>query len=236
MEYAINRTGNRYMTPTGTAFSGDHLNALCRAVARLPDARGPQGRDDAEADREGDHRVRREGGGHEKDLPVVATHEAGHFLVSIFCPNHQPPEKVTIQSDMPWAPFFTQFKHEKNRIGMSRAEMLDQLAVLYGGIEAERLLGRRRVRPGPSGMGAPGSDLSRASLIAEYMVQVCGMSNLAAPLRLVPRREGRPGGAVGLDGRGDRPAGEHDRRGGAGEGGVDPRQAQGRPQSASATS
>src|SRR5436190_19672321 len=35
MEYAINRTGNRYTTPTGTAFSGDHINAICRAVARL---------------------------------------------------------------------------------------------------------------------------------------------------------------------------------------------------------
>ena len=67
---------------------------------------------------------------HEKDLPVVATHEAGHFLVSIFCPHHAPPEKVTIQSNMPWAPFFTQFKHEKKRIGMSRSEMLDILTVL----------------------------------------------------------------------------------------------------------
>ena len=70
---------------------------------------------------------------HEKDLPMVATHEAGHFLVSIFCPHHPPPEKVTIQSDMPWAPFFTQFKHEKKRIGMSRNEMLDEITVLYGG-------------------------------------------------------------------------------------------------------
>src|SRR5436305_1188158 len=35
MEYAVSRTGERYMTPTGTPFSGDHLNAICRAVARL---------------------------------------------------------------------------------------------------------------------------------------------------------------------------------------------------------
>jgi cell division protease FtsH len=182
MEYAINRTGNRYMTPTGTAFSGDHLNAICRSVARLrmrEDIKGETTPKIIEkALTEFDEKVEV----HEKDLPVVATHEAGHFLVSIFCPNHQPPEKVTIQSDMPWAPFFTQFKQEKNRIGMSRNEMLDQLAVLYGGIEAERLL-VGDVSTGASGMGSPGSDLSRASLIAEYMVQVCGMSNLAAPLR-----------------------------------------------------
>ncbi|AWM36931.1 ATP-dependent zinc metalloprotease FtsH 1 [Gemmata obscuriglobus] len=182
LEYAITRTGNRYMTPTGTAFSGDHLNALCRSVARLRLREGITGETTPKliekAITEFDEKVEV----HEKDLPVVATHEAGHFLVSIFCPHHQPPEKVTIQSDMPWAPFFTQFKQEKNRIGMSRNEMLDQLAVLYGGIEAERLL-IGDVSTGASGMGAPGSDLSRASLIAEYMVQVCGMSNLAAPLR-----------------------------------------------------
>jgi cell division protease FtsH len=182
LEYAVNRTGNRYMTPTGTAFSGDHLNAICRAVARLrmrETVTGPTTPKIIEkALTEFDEKVEV----HEKDLPVVATHEAGHFLVSIFCDNHQQPEKVTIQSDMPWAPFFTQFKQEKNRIGMSRNEMLDQIAVLYGGIEAERLL-EGDVSTGASGMGHPGSDLSRASLFAEYMVEVCGMSNLAAPLR-----------------------------------------------------
>src|SRR5207253_6500312 len=35
LDYAIRRTGENYITATGTPFSGDHLNALCRAVARL---------------------------------------------------------------------------------------------------------------------------------------------------------------------------------------------------------
>ncbi|HZT79327.1 MAG TPA: ATP-binding protein, partial [Gemmataceae bacterium] len=35
LDYAVRRTGDGYATPTGTPFSGDHLNALCRAVARL---------------------------------------------------------------------------------------------------------------------------------------------------------------------------------------------------------
>jgi cell division protease FtsH len=182
LDYAVTRTGERYMTPTGTPFSGDHINAICRAVARLrmrENIAGPTTSKVIEkALTEFDEKVEL----HEKDLPVVATHEAGHFLVSIFCPNHPPPEKVTIQSDMPWAPFFTQFKHEKKRIGMSRNEMLDILCVLYGGIEAERLL-VGDVSTGASGMGDPRSDLARASMFAEYMVEVCGMSNLAAPLR-----------------------------------------------------
>ncbi len=190
MEYAVNRTGNRYMTHTGTAFSGDHVNAICRSVARLRMRENITGETNPKliekALTEFDEKVEL----HEKDLPVVATHEAGHFLVSIFCPHHPPPEKVTIQSDMPWAPFFTQFKHEKKRIGMSRSEMLDILTVLYGGIEAERLL-VGDVSTGASGMGSPGSDLSRASELAEMIVEVCGMSNLAAPLRSFHDHEGK---------------------------------------------
>src|SRR5215210_3132132 len=85
MEYAVNRTGNRYMTPTGTAFSGDHLNAICRSVARLRMRENIKGETDPKliekALTEFDEKVEV----HEKDLPVVATHEAGHFLVSIFC-------------------------------------------------------------------------------------------------------------------------------------------------------
>jgi cell division protease FtsH len=121
---------------------------------------------------------------------MVAVHEAGHFLVSIFCPNHAPPEKVTIQSDMPWAPFFTQYKHDKRKIGHSRGELLDILCVLYGGIEAERLL-LGDVSTGASAFGDPRSDLSRASDLAAIFVEGCGMSNLAAPLRTFRDREGK---------------------------------------------
>ena len=39
------------MTPTGTPFSGDHLNALCRSVARLRMREDVNGRDDPEAHR-----------------------------------------------------------------------------------------------------------------------------------------------------------------------------------------
>ena len=35
VDYAVRRTGDNFMTNTGTAFSGDHLNALCRSVARV---------------------------------------------------------------------------------------------------------------------------------------------------------------------------------------------------------
>ena len=190
LDYAVRRTGENYVTPTGTPFSGDHLNALCRAVARL------RMREDTREETtpklieraltEFEDRVELD----DKDALMVATHEAGHFLCAIFCPHHAPPEKVTIQSDMPWSPFFTAFKHDKRRIGHSRNELLDILCVLYGGIEAERLL-LGDVSTGASGFGNPRSDLARATELASVFVDTLGMSNLAAPLRTFRDKDGR---------------------------------------------
>jgi len=182
LDYAVRRTGEQYISNTGTPFSGDHLNALCRAVARLRMRENIEGETTPKLIERGltefDEKVEL----NEKDSLMVATHESGHFLCAIFCPHHAPPEKVTIQSDMPWAPFFTQFKHDKRRIGYSRNELLDILTVLYGGIEAERVV-IGDVTTGASGMGNPSSDLHRATSLAEMFVEVCGMSSLAAPLR-----------------------------------------------------
>lgn len=190
MDYAVRRTGENYMTATGTPFSGDHLNALCRSVARLRMREDIKGETTPKLVERGLTEFDEKMDISEKDSHMVAVHEAGHFLVSIFCPNHAPPEKVTIQSDMPWAPFFTMYKHDKKKIGHSRAELLDILCVLYGGIEAERLL-LGDVSTGASAFGDPRSDLSRASDLAAIFVEGCGMSNLAAPLRTFRDREGK---------------------------------------------
>jgi cell division protease FtsH len=190
MDYAVRRTGENYMTSTGTAFSGDHLSALCRAVARLRMREEITGETNPKLIERGltefDEKI--ELG--DKDAVMVATHEGGHFLCAIFCPHHAPPEKVTIQSDMPWAPFFTQFKHDKRKIGYSRNELLDILTVLYGGIEAERVL-MGDISTGASAFGDPKSDLARASDLAETFVEGCGMSNIAAPLRTFRDHHGK---------------------------------------------
>jgi cell division protease FtsH len=190
LEYAVRRTGENYMTSTGTAFSGDHLNALCRSVARLRMREDIKGETTPKLIERGLTEFDEKHELSEKDSVMVATHEAGHFLCAIFCPHHAPPEKVTIQSDMPWAPFFTQFKHDKRKIGYSRNELLDILTVLYGGIESERLL-IGDVSTGASAFGDPKSDLSRASDLAEIFVEGCGMSSIAAPLRTFRDHEGK---------------------------------------------
>lgn len=190
MDYAVRRTGENYMTATGTPFSGDHLNALCRAVARLRLRENITGPTTPQLIERGLTEFEDRLTLQEQDAVIVATHEAGHFLVAIFCPHHPPPEKVTIQSDVPWAPFFTQYKHDKHKIGHMRSELLDIICVLYGGIEAERLL-LGDISTGASGFGDPRSDLARATELATTLVEACGMSQLPAPLRTFRDQQGR---------------------------------------------
>jgi cell division protease FtsH len=188
--YAVRRTGGSYMTPTGTPFSGDHIQAMCRAVARIrlrEDRSDGTTADDVERGlTEYEDRLEVS----DKDAVLVATHEAGHFLCSLLCPHHQPPERITIQSRMPWVPFYTEFQKEDTRsVGFSRNQLLDQMCVLYGGIEAERLL-LGDVTTGASGGGDPRSDLSRATHIAQMMVEVCGMGSPITGLRFYRDKKG----------------------------------------------
>ena len=164
LEYAVRRTGDSYMTPTGTPFSGDHLNALCRAVARLrlrEDSTGETTpkvveRGLTEFDEKVEICTRR-------TAVMVATHEAGHFLVSLFCPHHaaaregDDPERHAVG-----AVLHAVQARQAARSATARNELLDILCVLYGGIEAERLL-LGDVSTGASGFGDPRSDLSRAT-------------------------------------------------------------------------
>jgi cell division protease FtsH len=190
VDYAVRRTSENFLTNTGTPFSGDHLNALCRSVARIrlrDDLTGPTTPKEIER---GFNEYEEKLELTDKDAGLVATHEAGHFVVSLFCPHHPPPERVTIQSEMPWAPFYTGYKKDDTRkVGYSRNELLDRLCVLYGGIEAERLtIGD--VSSGASGFGSPSGDLYRGTQMAQMIVEVCGMSNLAAPLRVFRDEKG----------------------------------------------
>jgi cell division protease FtsH len=184
LEYSIRRTSESYPTATGTRYSGDHLNALCRAIARRRTRENLTGEtipDDVERGlTEYEDRVELA----DKDAPLVATHEAGHFVCALCCPHHRLPERITIRNRVPWVPFVTEFqKDNTERIGYTREELFEMIVVLYGGMEAERLL-LGDVSSGAGGFGDPSSDLSRATRLAHVMVEVLGMSEQQAALRV----------------------------------------------------
>jgi cell division protease FtsH len=178
LEYAVRRTGEGYSTPTGTPFSGDHLNALCRSVARIrlrENRTGPTTPEDIERGlTEYEERLQLT----PREEKLLATHEAGHAVCSLFCPLHPPIERITIRSETSWAPAYVRYQQDDTRrIGLTRNQMMDDLCVLYGGIEAERLL------LDDVSTGAAGSDLDRATRVAHYLVEVSGMGGAETGLR-----------------------------------------------------
>jgi cell division protease FtsH len=170
LDYAVRRTGSGYLTPQGTEFSGDHLNALCRSLARIrlrENHTAPARPSDVErALTEYEDRLDLT----PREERLLATHESGHAICALFCPLHPPIERITIRAETSWAPAYVRFKgDDSRRIGLTFRQMMDDLCVLYGGIEAERLL------LDDVSTGAAGSDLDRATRLAHFMVELCGM-------------------------------------------------------------
>jgi cell division protease FtsH len=170
LDYAVKRTGPLYLTPTGTPTSGDHLNALCRAVARLRLRESVTGPTTPELVERGLTEYDEKLDFTPQEERLLATHEAGHAVVSLFSEHSRTIERITIRSEMSWAPAYVSYQDDKTRrIGETRNQMLDDLTVLLGGIEAERLL------LGDVSTGAGGSDLIRATHVAHLVIEALGM-------------------------------------------------------------
>ena len=168
LEFAVRRTGEYVEgAAAGTRFSGDHINALCRAVARnrlRDDRSGPT--ESADIDRALTEWVDRP-----KMTPaeerVVATHEAGHAVCAMFCPHSPPIDRISIRADMAGALGFVRHQDHAHKYVVTQARLLDDICVLMGGREAELLL-LNDLSIGSSG------DLVRATEIARAMVEEFG--------------------------------------------------------------
>lgn len=188
LEYAVERTGESFMTPQGTPFSGDHLQAMCRAVSRI------RLRDDR-SDESSQEDIERALSEYEdrleltpKEEQIVAVHESGHLICAIASPEYPRPERITIRSEIPWAGGYVRYEKDKSmRLGWTRQRFLDMLCVLMGGVEAERLL-IGDVTTGAG--GGPRSDLGRATAIAHSMVELFGMGGNSTGLRVYRDEKG----------------------------------------------
>ena len=105
---------------------------------------------------------------HEKKL--TAYHEAGHALVGLMVPEHDPVYKVTI-IPRGRALGVTMFLPEQDRYSHSKTRLESQLASLFGGRVAEELIfGAEHATTGAS------NDIMRATEIARKMVTSWGLS------------------------------------------------------------
>lgn len=169
LDYTVRRTGDFVLgQAAGTFYTGDHLNALCRSIARI------RLRETLEADT-GPELV-------EQALTewlerprmtaaeewVLATHEAGHAIVSLFCDNTPSIDRITIASEMQWSFGYVKYADPTHRYVRTVNYYLDQVCVALGAREAERLL------LDDISMGS-GQDLYFATMIARELVESQGL-------------------------------------------------------------
>jgi cell division protease FtsH len=104
----------------------------------------------------------------EKERKIIAYHEGGHALVGHAMPHADPVHKITI-IPRGRALGYTASAPSEDKFLVSRAEMMDQLAMLLGGRAAEELVFHEPTT------GAA-NDIEKATQIARGMVTEYGMS------------------------------------------------------------
>jgi len=104
----------------------------------------------------------------EKERKIIAYHEGGHALVGHALPNADPVHKITI-IPRGRALGYTASAPAEDKFLVSRAEMMDQLAMLLGGRTAEELVFHEPTT------GAA-NDIEKASSVARGMITEYGMS------------------------------------------------------------
>jgi cell division protease FtsH len=107
---------------------------------------------------------------------LTAYHEAGHAIVGLSVPEHDPVHKVTI-IPRGRALGVTMFLPEQDRYSHSKVSLESRLASLYGGRVAEELtFGDDAVTTGAS------NDIQRATQLARDMVTKYGLSEELGPM------------------------------------------------------
>ena len=119
----------------------------------------------------------------EKEKEMTAYHEAGHALIALHEPEHDPLHKVTI-IPRGRALGVTMSLPERDRYGMSRAEIEAKLTMMFGGRLAEEIIyGPANVTTGAS------DDIRQATNLARRMVTEWGMSDRLGRLRYTDNEE-----------------------------------------------
>ena len=112
----------------------------------------------------------------DEEKRMTAYHEAGHAIVGVTVPEHDPVYKVTI-IPRGRALGVTQFLPEQDRYSMSKRRIESAISTLFGGRIAEELVfGADAVTTGAS------NDIERATDLARNMVTKWGLSDRLGPL------------------------------------------------------
>ena len=168
IDYTVKRTEELVPGPAGgTRYSGDHLQALCRQLARTrlrEDLTLPTGPAEVEQAIERYIDMPKLTGAEEV---VVATHEAGHAVCALHCKHAAPIDRISIRGDIGGALGYVRYSDRAHRYVVTYAQLRDTICTMFGGREAEVLL------LDDVSIGAA-SDIQNASEIARALVERYG--------------------------------------------------------------
>jgi cell division protease FtsH len=112
----------------------------------------------------------------EQEKKLTAYHEAGHAIIGLTVPEHDPVYKVTI-IPRGRALGVTMFLPEADRYSTSKRRLESRISTLFGGRIAEEIIfGPESITTGAS------NDIERATEIARNMVTKWGLSDRLGPL------------------------------------------------------
>lgn len=114
------------------------------------------------------------------DRKMTAYHEAGHALVSYFCPNMDMVHRISIVS-RGMALGYTLTPPEKDRLHETRSHLVEEIATMMGGRAAEQLVFNEMT-------SGAANDIDQATRIARYMVMEFGMSEIG-PINFGPQMD-----------------------------------------------
>lgn len=119
----------------------------------------------------------------EEEKKVIAYHEAGHTIVGLLSPDHDPVYKVTI-IPRTMALGVTVFLPKKDKYLHSKAQLESQITSLFGGRVAEELIfGKNKITTGAA------NDIKQATDISRKMVEQWGLSEKIGPINLSENNE-----------------------------------------------
>lgn len=178
LDYLVKRTGD-VVEGGNTRHSGDHIQAICRSIARMrlrEKKAGPSQVTSVEDIEKAMNAYAERPALTPKEEYVVATHEAGHAVAALFTPNSPAIDRISIRSDLGGALGFVSYTDPAHRYVVTRNQLLDQICTLFGGREAEQLL-LEDLSIGSS------SDLDRATAVARALVEEFGMGSEGVGVR-----------------------------------------------------
>jgi len=123
----------------------------------------------------------------EYERKLTAYHEAGHAVIAHVSPHADPVHRVSIVS-RGMALGYTLTPPEKDKVQVTRSELLQNMVVMFGGRAAEELI-FDELTAGAS------NDIKRATAIARSMVVEYGMSDLG-PMNFGPQYDSNNYGGI----------------------------------------